>query len=104
MLYFKVLSYNDKENFIKFSKEYLDTSSGDISIPHMIKRVAVDDFDSFYEFIKKLENKETLPEGYVISYNYLIMESHEIVGVLSIRFDTNDIILNKAGPHWLWNN
>ena len=97
MLYFKVLSYNDKENFIKFSKEYLDTSSGDISIPHMIKKDAIDDFDSFYKFIKSLENKENLPNGYVISYNYLIMENYEIVGVLSIRFDTNDLILNKAG-------
>lgn len=54
-------------------------------------------YEEFFERIKRLSDRETLPEGWVLTRYYLLLDDDELIGALNARFEDSDFILNHAG-------
>ena len=56
------------------------------------------DFSAMLDKIQQLEQGSNLPDGYVPSTTYWLVENHEIIGVSNLRHHLNDQ-LKVAGGH-----
>ena len=59
-----------------------------------------DDIEKWHLNNKLIENKDTIPPGYSIAYEYLFMEDNEVVGMINIRPEAlNHKYLKDYGGH-----
>ncbi len=55
------------------------------------------DFKKWLDFDKNLREEKDLPEGYVGTTTYFVVEDNQIVGTLNIRHYLNDDLLKRGG-------
>lgn len=95
-LYLKTPTIEDKQNVWEFRQEFIDNKE------HIFGDGSLERRESYEEWLKVLEKykrKNTLPEGKVITSQFLTYrrEDERLVGVVQVRHELNANLLKFAG-------
>lgn len=95
-LYLKLPSIEDKEKVWAFRQEFIDNNEEIFGDGALLKRESYEEWLNVLEKYKKIE---TLPEGKVITSQFLTYTKAEnkLVGVVQVRHKLNDYLLKFAG-------
>jgi len=95
-LYLKIPSIEDKENVWGFRQEFIDNKESIFGDGSLLKR---ESYEEWLKVLEKYKKFETLPEGKVITSQFLTYTKAEnkLVGVVQVRHELNDYLLKFAG-------
>ncbi len=86
---------NLKEEYLSFYKEWLDSQES--MVPWVIKKDPAN-FEAMVQFLNDSEQGRNLPEGWVPdSTLWLINQDKRILGVVNIRHQLTEFLLNSGG-------
>lgn len=83
----------DKEKILDFKREFEENNE----MLHGGSKLCRMNFEEFFESLSLSKNKETVPNGWVPSSSYIAVVDDRIVGILNLRYELNENLLNIGG-------
>jgi predicted acetyltransferase len=87
-------SFELRDEYMDFYKDW--EASGEDMVPWVIEKDPTG-FEEMLDFLSKNEDKQFIPEGWVQSSTFWLVDNRKVVGAVNIRHELTEKLFNSGG-------